>query len=276
MSLSPKAWANRLSTILNQTHGADRFPVDVKGLAIGFSESLYPSDAIVTIEAVNLPNFEGALFPRTVDVGGWNILYNNRLRSKGRINYTLAHELGHYLIHRNEDRSSFECSFDDISGREGERIEREANEFAATLLMPLNDFRHQINDTTRVTVDDLTVIAERYRVSWTAACLRWLEYTRRSAMLVVSRDEFILWSRSSKRAFREGAYFATRSNTFAMPSASPAVSGLTATTNEPVFHGSSVWFDRESSEYCIASTHYDLTFSLLHLSEPPEREWNDS
>ena len=274
--MSPKAWANRLSTILNQTHGADRFPVHVKSLALGFSESLYPSDAIVTIQAVNLPNFEGALFPRTRQVGGWNIMYNDRLRSLGRINYTLAHEFGHYLIHRNDDRSSFECSFDDVSGRESEQIEREANEFAATLLMPLDDFRQQIDETAWPSVADLSEIAERYSVSWTAACLRWLEYTRRSAMLVVSRDEFILWSRSSKCALREGAYFATRSNTFAMPSESPAVSGLALSSDEPVAHGPSVWFDRISHEYCIASGHYDLTMSLLHLGEPPARKWDES
>ena len=140
--------------------------------------------------------------------------------------------------------------------------------------MPLDDYHRQINESARPSVNELTEIAERYRVSWTAACLRWLEYTQRSAVLVVSRDEFILWSRSSNRAWREGAYNATRNNTIAVPHESPAASGLALSADQPVVHSPTVWFNRESSEYCFASENYDLTCSLLHLGEPPERQWS--
>ena len=100
MPLRPKAWANRLNSILNITHSFDRFPVNVKELARGFSHDLFPKDAVVNIESVQLPGFEGALCPRDREVGGWNILYNDAIRSPGRINYTLAHELAH--IYRND------------------------------------------------------------------------------------------------------------------------------------------------------------------------------
>lgn len=273
--LRPKAWANRLTAILNLTHSSNRFPVDVKELAQGFSLDLYPHDAVVNVKSVQLPGFEGALCPRDSKAGGWNILYNDAIRSAGRINYTLAHEFGHYLIHRTNARPTFECSIYDITGRDNSQIEREANEFAATLLMPLDDFRKQIDENAPPSAADLSACAEHYGVSWTAACLRWLEYTSRSAMLVVSRDEFILWARSSNRAFREKAFFRTRSETIDVPPASPAVTGKSACADKPVRHAPSVWLNRESSEYCIESDYYDLKLSLLHLGDPPDRNWND-
>lgn len=53
---------------------------------------------------------------------------------------------------------------------------------AANLLMPLDDFRRQIGLKAKV-----NFCSERYRVSLIGAILRWLIYTERRAVLVVSR-----------------------------------------------------------------------------------------
>lgn len=59
----------------------------------------------------------------TVSLGDrYLVLYDERVASPARRNWTLAHELGHILLHH-----------DGISGA---REEREANAFAAELLMP--------------------------------------------------------------------------------------------------------------------------------------------
>lgn len=68
------------------------------------------------------------------------------------------------------------------------QIEKQANEFAATLLMPLDDFRIQLGDRDKPTFERLSFCAERYGVSLTAVILRWLEYTSRRACLVISRE----------------------------------------------------------------------------------------
>ena len=62
-------------------------------------------------------------------------------------------------------------------------------------LMPLDDFRRQVPDDARVDIDVLRACAERYNVSLIAAVLRWLGYTRKRAILVVSCDGYILWAR---------------------------------------------------------------------------------
>ena len=52
-------------------------------------------------------------------------------------------------------------------------------------------------------------VPERYRVSLIAAVLRWLSYTGKRAILVVSRDGLVLWVRSSEPAWRTSAFFKT-------------------------------------------------------------------
>jgi hypothetical protein len=56
--------------------------------------------------------------------------------------------------------------------------------------MPLDDFRRQIAEGDRVDLDMISHCADRYRVSLIAAVLRWLQYTSRRAVLVVSRDGY--------------------------------------------------------------------------------------
>jgi hypothetical protein len=134
----------------------------------------------------------------------------------------LAHEFGHYLRHRHE-LEEFLCSQRDMIewDREDQLRETDANQFASYLLMPIDDFRRQLAGQ-QVTVDCLGRCAERYGVSLTSAILKWLEFTEERAVLVIARDGFILWSRSSAPALRTGAYFRTRNITCPVPEMSVA------------------------------------------------------
>jgi hypothetical protein len=72
--------------------------------------------------------------------------------------------------------------------------------------MPINDFANQIQGQI-ITLDLIGHCADRYKTSFTASALKWLEFTEDAAMLVVSdEDKFILWSYPSKSARRHGAY----------------------------------------------------------------------
>ncbi len=66
------------------------------------------------------------------------IMVNSSIDNQGRKNFTIAHELGHYLLNHHLTQSSFYCNNDEIS--EGsiwsDPIEQEANYFATCLLMP--------------------------------------------------------------------------------------------------------------------------------------------
>ena len=101
---SPKGWAIHLSKLVklfHEAHGLDRFPIKVAPLAMEYSRQVFPDASITLVEGIALSSqFDGMLMPSPRGEGEWGIVYNNAIQSPGRINFTLAHELGHYLLHR--------------------------------------------------------------------------------------------------------------------------------------------------------------------------------
>lgn len=271
--VSPQRWANDLTLMLNTVYGAapERFPVNVSGLAKEFSSQRFSAEPITLVQGDNLQGFDGALYRAPVGKSGWGIIYNNAITSKGRINFTLAHEFGHYLLHRVAFPDGMECGQQDMVRWDSEygQIESQANDFAATLLMPLDDFRRQIDARAQPDLAAIGACAERYGVSLIAATLRWLQYTERRSVLVVSRDGFILWARSSKRALKTGAFFRTAKRPpIAIPNASIAAQpALLAASRGEVSHGEDVWFAESCSEATLVSDQYDFAVSLLHLDD---------
>lgn len=275
---SPMRWANDLTLLLNTVLGADRFPVDVTEVAREYSRRRYPDDPIAVIRGESLPDFDGALFRAPTGKKGWGIFYNSGIGSKGRINYTLAHEFGHYLMHRASHPNGIRCGDQDVVRWDSEygQIEHQANVFAAGLLMPLDDYRRQIGARAKVDLEMISHCADRYRVSLIAAVLRWLEYTEKRAVLVVSRDGFILWTRSSPAALRTGAFFRTSAEPIELPPLSLAaqqdriVDGRTG-----VEMPAGVWFREPLREMTVFADQYDFAISLLFLDDDTWPVWQD-
>jgi len=271
---TPGAWAN----LLSKAWGRDRFPIDVKLIAHDISAR--QPDPIIDIRGGDLGELEGMLLKREK---GWYLLYNDQVLSSGRINFTIAHELGHYLLHRKEE-DAFRCSTEDLlnGGASARRRESDADQFAATLLMPFDDYRNQV-ETTRVDIDLLGRCADRYGVSLLAAIRQWIGFTPQRAVLVVSRDGFVQWSWASRKALRTRARFRFSKETIPIPEASLAAQ----TTRHPdarvgIDVPARVWFQEEPAdmslrEMRVVSDQYDLVITLLILPDrdPWEKEDND-
>lgn len=271
---SPMAEANRLSQLLSLAfQGEHRFPVDVKSVALEVSAQRFPNEPIRSVEDLNIGSFEG-LLARHPEGRYWKIGYSSAGRSPERIRFTLAHELGHYLVHR-QLRQRFECTDLDMHDwdAQGRQIEVEADVFASYLLMPLDDFRAQIADQP-ISIELLQHCAERYGVSLMAAALKWIEVAQRRAVVVAARDGFVLWARSNKAALRSGAYLRTRvSPPREVPDRSMLSEcdqlGVLAPTNIPA----RVWFPKEPEDMemtervFVAAGHYPYTLGLLLLPD---------
>ncbi|WP_029047025.1 ImmA/IrrE family metallo-endopeptidase [Cupriavidus sp. amp6] len=270
MKLSPVKEANRISQILDvfhHTHGEVRYPVDVKKLALDCAGLFQFTDPISAVEAADIKGFEGGLFKTGTE--NWTLLYNNALASPGRIRFTQAHELGHYILHRYQ-RESFECTSEDmLDWSEQEKgIEGEADKFASYLLMPLHDFRDQVTDA--ITLDALGHCADRYGVSLTATTLQWLSYTDEKAVLVMSRDGFMDWAWSSDSARKAGAYFATRRKTIQIPEQSLAANTAIRHERVGITVPAQTWFPHADTEIPlremkVSAEQYDSTLTLLVL-----------
>jgi hypothetical protein len=269
-AFSPERWAIEITKVLNLVLGPEHFPIDVIRVAREYTAQRFPGDAITMAQGANLPGFDGALFPAPEGKTGWGIVYNNALALPGRINFTLAHEFGHYLLHRLSYPNGIRCGEQDVVRWDSDygQIEHQANRFAANLLMPLDDFRRQIHARAKVDLDLICYCAERYRVSLIAAILRWLTYTECRAVLVVSRDDFVLWSRSSDMALKTGAFFRTSGAPVEIPAASlAATQDQLADGRAGVLHGPGVWFGEEVREMTMFSEQYDFTVTLLLLED---------
>lgn len=270
---SAERWANQITLLLNIALGVDRFPVQIGEIAKEYSHQVFPSDPITVVKGHLLPDFEGALFRAPSRKSGWGIFYNDSIASRGRINFTLGHEFGHYLLHRELYPEGLQCREDQYVRWDSElgQIEQQANLFAANLLMPHDDFRRLAPVKDKITLEELGECAARYDVSLVACILRWLDFTERRAVLVLSRDGFILWARSSAQALRTGAFFRTSNlPPVAVPIQSLAHQidkrGLITQREMP----EATWFQNEGCvEEAVSSTQHDFVVSLLHLSSSP-------
>ena len=181
------------------------------------------------------------------------------------------------VLHQQEE---FACGAGDIEtsgeGKGSRDIEKEADDFATTLLMPLDDFRRQVDGET-VSFDLLGHCADRYGVSLTAAAIRWLEIAPKRAVLVASRDDHMLWASSNEAAFKSGTYFATRKNTIELPRSALAHSRNCTGASQSHDTRAQVWFAREPAEMPITEMtkvagNYGYTLTLLVMPEA-EKRW---
>lgn len=280
MSTTPQGWAIRLTQILSlhqAAHGLPRFPVDVAALAQDFSRQVFPDSPISMVGGLNLSKgVEGMLMPHPNGSGEWGIIYNESIRSAGRRNFTLAHELGHYLLHRQDHPGGLECTNRNMADWDGarNRIEAEANTFASYLLMPLDDFRAQIKGRP-IDIDVMTELADRYAVSLTAAILKWMTITDKRAMIVVGKEGFIDWAWSSQPLLRSGVYYAARQTVIELPARSLAAREVDADTGRHgERHEPGVWLGNEPvHEMTVFSPSNEMTISLLLYPDRAPSRW---
>lgn len=145
--------------------------------------------------------FEGALMRNRDDHAMWGIMYNEGARPE-RQRFTIAHELGHLILHRHR-QNQFHCSTEDVHlGLDAAKImEREADEFAANLLMPGDQVR-VILDRPDINFHHLSEAASEFGVSLEAMCLRFVKYTSRRVILIHWDNGFLNYHWRSDLAVR--------------------------------------------------------------------------
>lgn len=109
---------------------------------------------------------------------GSSVIGVNSLHANTRRRFTIAHELGHLLLHKNEMLhvdSKFPIALrSELSSLAVDELEIEANQFAAELLMPtelLNKDIARIRDDIEIE-DAVGKLADKYQVSVQAMTIR--------------------------------------------------------------------------------------------------------
>jgi Zn-dependent peptidase ImmA (M78 family) len=159
-------------------------------------EQIAKAVGIVGIKEFSTDRFEGTL----VVTGNDGAVGLRRGMPSGRRNFTLGHEIGHFVIpsHRMA-KSIYECSSSDMRRsrpREKwedvprmERIEIEANEFAAALVVPMPEFRTERRKLGKACdLEHVRSLARTFDVSLEMMSKIYVTSAEELAAIVISKD----------------------------------------------------------------------------------------
>ncbi len=154
------------------------------------------------------------------------VLFHPRLevaRNPGRVRFSIGHELGHYYLEHHRallmSGRSHDSSSDFICD---DALEREADHFAASLLIPAFALRQKLARRRYMTLREILALALEWQSSATSAAIRYARFTSEACGIVVSQDGLIQFYSPSDEAsalgfryLRKGTPVPTRSLTFA-------------------------------------------------------------
>ena len=123
---------------------------------------------------------------------------SDRIREAGQRRFAIAHEFGHFILHREKNQLSF-CHRSELFFwyRNLPPEEQEANTFAVELLMPdfLFESRCRRESPTVATIKKLSI---EFKTSLTATTLRYLDFTRHDCAAIFSFNGKMKWFRTSE------------------------------------------------------------------------------
>ena len=220
---------------------------------------------------------EGALIRNPENENEWGIFVNPKARPERR-RFTIAHELGHFILHR-PIQPSFQCDKESVyTGIDTlKQIEREADDFASNLLMPGDLLRERIAGKP-IDFHLIGELAKEFGVSLESMSIRIIKYTEQRAMLVYWDHGFL------KYQWPSGTARKTRVRLRKTGDPQEPLSGTLAAddTIEQEWDGvdmpANVWCISEADDIKVRELKHTYTggnrvLSLLMLESAPPRQY---
>ncbi len=146
----------------------ERIQLLTSHLRAGAGQMRPPYDPVAIAKSINVPvlkannpGWSGAV--QSDEQNGWCAIWVDPSDAETRRRFTIAHELGHLLLHREQQM------FRDSSFASTNHLEYQANDFAAELLMPKDEFKFYAN----IVGYDLQGLANVFGVSRAASSVRF-------------------------------------------------------------------------------------------------------
>ena len=216
-------------------------------------------------------SYDGALL-RIRDAQRGCIVINSRIREESRKRFTLAHEIGHFVLPGQQEVSA-PCQQQRIENWDADlyRPELEANRFAAEILMPRGLMAEFVQS--EPSLESIRSIAQLCGTSLTASAIRLITLTPHRAAVVWSQNQKILWSKLSEgfvRWIRKGE---VRGNSFAgqyyrkqsVPDQLAPVPASAWLYEKGLQEGAQIW------EQSVGLKNYGAVLSLLVIVEAVEK-----
>ena len=141
------------------------------------------------LQEVETDGFEGALI-RASDLPLGAIVVRESIRGPGRKNFSIVHEIGH-LVLPGHDRAGLACTAADVANwanhSDAKAFKREADEFAAELLMPAAVVKRIIKSVPQ-SLGIIEKIARVTGASFSAAAWRYCDLVAEKCAVVWSTE----------------------------------------------------------------------------------------
>lgn len=258
----PSFWAR----LLRQQAGLESsIPLDVEALAGHYD---------IDLCEVPIDGFLGLLMSITDVAKPQYGMMLKEGQTPGQRRFTIAHELGHFAIPNHAGRPVGFCLEENVGGvGVRDETEREANQFAAELLMPAQLFDRDIRYRTP-SFKHVQQLAALYQVSVTACAIRWLERIHEPCALICTEGGAVRW----KYATRKFPYWLPASGARVAPESGAAavLRGETSAADpEPV--PSWAWIDRGYEAVVVMESTFAIpslgqVLSLLQVHDVSETE----
>ena len=180
-STNPTGAASELHGVLGWTSPSD-YTLEEIAYALG-----------IVIKEIPIDGSEGRILING-DTG--IISLNSGITHLGKKNFVLAHEIGHFILHKNAT-SLFSDTHKTLSEwyQKGPQ-ELQANNFAAELLMPTSLFKAKVTGRP-LGVSLIEEVSNYFRTSLTATFLRYVTLGRFPLMVIFMEDGVVRWKNCS-------------------------------------------------------------------------------
>lgn len=200
------------------------------------------------------------------------ITVNTSVDIPTKIRFILAHELGHFELHRGKQKG-FNDSDETLNHWYKHNLhqeEIEANAFAAEYLMPSDLFASECQGK-RFDHHVIEYLASRFQVSKTATILRFVEYGNHPVFVVCCQDNNMKWFKRSHDFYNYSLFdskLPPPSGTVAQEVFEKGMSYFGDEKSQPIWK--SDWFkmkdtevDSEFFEYCLFVPSYNYMLSVI-------------
>lgn len=218
-------------------------------------------------EEVPLDGKEGEI----VSANGRSIIsINSNITFEGKKRFATAHELGHFVLHRNLKPVFSDTEEELMNWYQAGPHEQEANQFAAEFLMPSHIFYKECQKK-KFGPEVIEHLSRRFIVSKTASILKFVSRGNHPVFIVFSKDGKMKWWKKSNDFYHYLDFH------YDAPTPSSSVA-TEIYTKKRVYSGDetkqeiwkSDWFELKDNEvdsrffeYCIFSPSYNYIISVL-------------
>lgn len=218
------------------------------------------------VKEVDLPNCDG----RLVMKNGYSIVsIDSKIEYEQRKRYVLAHELGHMLMHGDKE-ASFSDDDTTLEGFKRGPQEKEANDFAAELLMPEEMFK-SFCFKRKFSPELIRELSDIFNTSLTSIVYRFIEFGNHPVAAFYSKNKTIQYWKKSQ----DMKYWIPDRNKLIVPSDSVAneyyeYRRIYSKSESKQEITKSTWFELGKYdvetwmyEYCIVTPRFNSVLSVI-------------